>query len=78
MQVFPSAKFLERLAGIVMCEQDDTWGESRYFSERNMAELCTDEPAPSPGSERGPEELAAVAGKTIMASLDLVDQVDEA
>lgn len=52
--------------------------ESRYFSERNMAELCTDEPALSPGSERGPEELAAVAGKTIMASLDLVDQVDEA
>lgn len=65
VQVFPSAKLLERLASIVMCEQDDAWGESRYFSERNMAELCT-------------EELAAVAGKTIMASLDLVDQVDEA
>lgn len=78
MQVFPSAKLLERLASIVMCEQDDAWGESRYFSERNMAKLCTDEPAPSPGSKRGPEELAAVAGKTIMASLDLVDQVDEA
>ena len=50
----------------------------RYFSERNMAELYTDKPAPSPDSERNPEELATVARKTILASLDLADQVDEA
>ena len=78
VQVFPSVESLERLAGIVMCEQDDAWSESRYFSERNMAELYTDKPAPSPDSGRDPEELAAVARKTILASLDLADQVDEA
>lgn len=43
-------------AGIAMCDQDDAWGESRHFSERNMAELYTEEPAPSPSSGRGPEE----------------------
>ena len=41
---------------IAMCDQDDAWGESRHFSERNMAELYTEEPAPSPSSGRGPEE----------------------
>lgn len=30
------------------------WGKSRYFSERNMAELCTDEPAPLSGQRKGP------------------------
>lgn len=43
-------------AGIAMCDQDDAWGKSRHFSERNMAELYTEEPAPSPSSGRGPEE----------------------
>ncbi|WP_449132889.1 hypothetical protein [Senegalimassilia anaerobia] len=52
----PSVKSLERLAGIAMCDQDDAWGESRYFSERNTAELYTEEPAPSPSGGRGPEE----------------------
>ncbi len=52
----PSVKSLERLADIAMCDQDDAWGESRHFSERNMAELYTEEPAPSPSSGRGPEE----------------------
>ena len=50
----PSVKSLKRLAGIAMCDQDDAWGESRHFSERNMAELYTQEPAPSPSSGRGP------------------------
>ena len=40
VQVFPSAASLERLAGAVMCEQDDLWADSRYFSEARMRELC--------------------------------------
>lgn len=64
-------------AGIAMCDQDDAWGESRHFSERNMAELYTEEPAPSPKQRKGPRGVA-VARKTTMASLDLADQVDEA
>lgn len=47
----PSVKSLERLAGIAMRDQDDAWGESRHFSERNMAELYTQEPAPSPDAQ---------------------------
>ena len=42
------------------------------------AMLCTDGPVSSPVSGRDPEELAAVAKRTIMASLDLAGQVDEA
>lgn len=39
MQVFPSTGSLVRLAGAVMCEQDEIWQESRYFSEaRKMLE----------------------------------------
>lgn len=33
VQVFPSTGSLVRLAGAVMCEQDEIWQESRYFSE---------------------------------------------
>ena len=38
-QVFPSTGSLVRLAGAVMCEQDEVWQESRYFSEARMNEL---------------------------------------
>ena len=39
VQVFPSTGSLVRLAGAVMCEQDEIWQESRYFSEARMNEL---------------------------------------
>ena len=29
VQVFPSVRSLERLAGAVMCEQDEAWSEAR-------------------------------------------------
>ena len=50
----PSVKSLERLAGIAMCDQDDAWGESRHFSERNMAELYTKSPRPLQAAEGAP------------------------
>ena len=37
--MFPSVASLERLTGAVMCEQDDPWTDSRYFSEARMREL---------------------------------------
>ncbi len=43
VQVFPSVASLERLAGTVMCDQDEEWSRSRYFSQRSMSEL-PDEP----------------------------------
>ena len=39
VQVFPSTASLERLAGAVMCDQDEAWSSARYFSEQAMAEL---------------------------------------
>ena len=42
MQAFPSTGSLVRLAGAVMCEQDEIWQESRYFSGARMNELYDD------------------------------------
>lgn len=39
VQTFPSTASLVRLAGAVMCEQNEIWQESRYFSEAKMGEL---------------------------------------
>ena len=42
VQVFPSTGSPVRLAGAVMCEQDEIWQESRHFSEARMSELYGD------------------------------------
>ena len=39
VQTFPSTASLVRLAGAVMCEQNEIWQESRCFSEAKMGEL---------------------------------------
>ena len=81
VQVFPSVASLERLAGAVMCDQDEAWSEARYFSEKVMAELydekrgrVTDEP---PTPERM-AEWRVVAQKAIDASLELADELEAA
>lgn len=59
VQVFPSTGSLVRLAGAVMCEQDEIWQESRYFSEARMNELYDE------GRARradGPRRLGAARG----------------
>lgn len=43
VQMFPSVASPGRLAGAVMCDRDEEWSRSRYFSERAMSEL-PDEP----------------------------------
>ena len=81
VQVFPSAKSLERLVGAVMCDQDEEWQASRYFSERKMSELYDERAASqtktSPTTERA-SELRIIARKAIDASLELADELEAA
>ena len=78
MQSFPSAASLARLAGAVMCEQDEIWQESRYFSEVRMNELYDD------GRTRGIDgpvdwaRLEAEARKMLESGLELADRVEAA
>lgn len=78
VQVFPSTGSLVRLAGAVMCEQDEIWQESRYFSEARMNELYDE------GRRRGIEgrvdwaQLEAEARKMIESGLELADRVETA
>lgn len=78
VQVFPSTGSLARLAGAVMCEQDEMWQESRYFSEARINELYDD------GRTRGidgPVEwslLEAEARKMLESGLELADRAEAA
>ena len=76
--LFPSEEALARLVGAIMCEQDEEWAESRYFSEDRMAELSEDRPEPSPPSEERGRELLLVARQAIEASLALADRMEAA
>lgn len=78
VQAFPSTASLVRLAGAVMCEQDETWQESRYFSEAKMRELYDE------GRTRGIDGpvdwglLEAEARKMIESGLELADRIEAA
>lgn len=63
VQVFPSVASLERLAGAVMCDRDEAWSRSRYFSERVMSEL-PDERSTRSGSLRGGQSRRASSLRT--------------
>ncbi len=81
VQVFPTVKSLERLVGAVMCDQDEEWQASRYFSEKKMAELYDDRvraAAKTPPSPERETELLIVAKKAIDASLELADELEAA
>ena len=80
VQVFPSEKSLLRLAGAVMCDQDEAWSEARYFSAAKMAELYDEQrpgPAEPPSAERQ-EQALAFARQAIEASLELADRMEAA
>lgn len=78
VQAFPSTASLVRLAGAVMCEQDEAWQESRYFSEAKMRELYDE------GRTRGVDgtvdwsRLEAEARKMIESGLELADRIETA
>ena len=78
VQVFPSTASPVRLAGAVMCEQDEIRQGSRYFSEARMNELYDE------GRGRGTDgtvdwaRLEAEARKMIESGLEPADRVEAA
>lgn len=78
VQVFPSTGSLVRLAGAVMCEQDETWQESRYFSEERMNELYDEGRTHGIVGPVDWARLEAEAGKMLESGLELADRVEAA
>ena len=78
-RAYPSTKALERLAGAVMCDQDEGWQASRCFSEKKMSELYGERKRPEaegrPSKERA-AELRLIARKAIDASLEHADELE--
>ena len=79
VQVLPSEKSLERLVAAVMCEQDETWSESRYFAQEKIQEPYDEKRTMAPAAPETPAaELAAEARKMILAGLELAERVEAA
>lgn len=78
VQVFPSTGSLVRLAGAVMCEQDEVWQESRYFSEAKMGELYDEGRAHGIDGTVDWPRLEAEARKMIESGLELADRIEAA
>lgn len=78
VQVFPSEASLTRLVGAVLCEWDEEWSGSRYFSEEKISELYEGRPKPEPPTEERSEELRLVTEQAIKASLELADWMEAA
>ena len=75
VQVFPSEGSLMRLAGAVMCDMDEAWSASRYFSEARMRELPGEggPAAPRPAPTEADMEAAR---RALESSLELADRVE--
>ena len=69
---------LVRLAGAVMCEQDEIWQESRYFSEARMNELYDDGRTQGIDGPVDWARLEAEARKMLESGLELADRVEAA
>ena len=78
VQVFPSVKSLVRPAGAVMCEQDEAWRESHYFSEDKMNELYDERRVHGIGGPADWAQLEIDARKMVGSSLELADRVEAA
>lgn len=78
MQTFPSTTSLVRLAGAVMCEQDEMWQESRYFSEAKMDELYDEDCTRGIDGAVDWARLEAEARKMIESGLELADRIEAA
>ena len=78
VQAFPSTASLVRLAGAVMCEQDEVWQESRYFSEAKMGELYDEGRAHGIDGTVDWPRLEVEARKMIESGLELADRIEAA
>ena len=81
VQVFPSVASPERLAGAAMCDMDEEWAGSRYFSKRKMDEPCNESRAAGTEEPPTPERLSEwrpVAKRAIDASLEPADEMEAA
>lgn len=78
VQAFPSTASLERLAGAVMCDQDEARSDARYFPAGAMSELYEEQGAAEAASPERREEWLSVAKKAIEASLELADELEAA
>lgn len=67
-----------RLAGAVMCEQDEIWQESRYFSEAKMRELYDEARMRGIDGTVDWARLEAEARKMIESGLELADRIEAA
>ena len=57
-----------RLAGAVMCDMDEAWSSSRYFSEARMRELPPEGEAAPP--RPAPTEADMEAARRVLESAD--------
>lgn len=78
VQVFPPTASPVRLAGAVMCEQDEIWQGSRYFSEARMNELCDEGRGRGTDGKADRARLEAEARKMLESGLELADRVEAA
>ena len=78
VQVLPSTGSLARLAGAVMCEQDETWQGSRYFSEAKMNELYDERRAHGIDGPVDWTRLEVDARSMVESSVELADRAEAA
>ena len=78
VQVFPSTGSLVRLAGAVMCEQDEMRQESRCFSEAKMNELYDERRAHGIDGPVDWTRLEVDARSMVESSIELADRAEAA
>jgi len=77
-QVFPPTASPARLAGAVMCEQDEIWQGSRYFSEARMNELYDEGRGRGTDGKADWARLEAEARKMLESGLEPAGRVEAA
>ena len=78
VQVFPSTASPVRLAGAVMCGQDEIRQGSRYFSETKMNELCDEGRGRGTDGTADRARLEAEARKMLESGPEPADRVEAA
>ena len=66
---------MARTAGVIMCEQDEIWQESIYFSETRMNEPYEDRRTRGIDGPVNQARLEVEASKMLESSLKLADKV---